>query len=144
MTQFNYIITILILLFFFSGVSCMATDEPTRKPIVGGQCEYKKYRGQAIIISVCKRELPNEVYDVKFCFHTDEIIAEVYGQIKGKEYLLLLDNSSYPGAKFLKKYGIEKGKYFDCYLKVITKGTCTPVLFDFPTIDLSDYSENQE
>ena len=124
MTQFSYqylLIPILILLFFFSGVSCIATNEPTRKPVVGGQCEYKKYRGQAKIISVRKKELPNESYEVKFCFYTDEIIAEAYGQVEGKKYLLLLDNSSYPGAKFLKKYRIEKGKYFDCFLKVITR-----------------------
>lgn len=147
LTEFSYqyfLTAILILLFIFSGVSCMATDEPARKTVFGGQCEYKKYEGQARIISVRKKELPNESYEVKFCFHTDEIIVEAYGQVEGKEYLLLLDNSSYPGAKFLKKYGIEKGKYFDCYLKVITRGTCTPVLFYFPTIDLSDYSENRE
>jgi hypothetical protein len=122
----------------------MATDESTKKPVFGGQCEYNKYRGQAKIISVRKKDLPNESYEVKFCFHTDEIIAEAYGQVEGKEYLLLLDNSSYPGFKFLNKYGIENGKYFDCYLKVITRGTCTPILFDFPTIDLSDYSVNQK
>lgn len=144
MTQFSYLIAILILLYFFSGVSCMATDETARKPDFGGQCEYKKYRGQAKIISVRKKELTKESYKVKFCFHTDEIIAEAYGQVERKEYLLLMDNSSYPGLKFLKRYGIEKGKYFDCYLKVITRGTCTPVLFDFPAIDLSDYSTNQE
>ena len=116
LTQFSYLIDILILLFFFSGVSCMATDEPARKTVFGGQCEYRKYRGRASIISVLKKEPPNESYEVRFCFHTDEIIAEAYGQVEGKEYLLLLDNSSYPGLKFLKKYGIKKGKYFDCYL----------------------------
>lgn len=122
----------------------MATDERVNKPVVGGQCEYKKYRGQARILSVRKKQLPNECYEVKFCFHTNDVITESYGQVEGKEYLLLLDNSSYPGSKFLEKYGIERGRYFDCYLKVIIRGTCTPILFDFVTIDLSDYSENQE
>ena len=134
---------VIVFLFFFTGVSCTAMDEPVSKPVFGGQCEYKKYSGQAKIISIHKRELSNESYEVKFSFHTDEIIKERYGQVEGKEYLLLLDNSFYPGPRFLKKYGIEVGKYFDCYLKVITRGTCTPVLFDFPTIDLSDYFENQ-
>lgn len=135
---------VIVFLFFFTGVSCAAMDGSVSKPVFGGQCEYKKYSGQAKIISIHKRELPNESYEVKFSFHTDEIIKERHGQVEGKEYLLLLDNSFYPGPKFLKKYGIEKGKHFDCYLKVITRGTCTPVLFDFPTIDLGDYFENQK
>ena len=138
-----------IFLFLFTGVSCQAMDEPNRKPVFGGQCEYKKYSGRARIISIRKKGPNNyggpsyENYEVKFSFHTGEIIKERHGQVEGKEYLLLLDNSFYPGPRFLKKYGIEVGKYFDCYLKVITRGTCTPVLFDFPTIDLSDYFENQ-
>lgn len=135
---------VIVFLFFFTGVSCAAMDEPVSKPVFGGQCEYKKYSGRAKIISIRKRGLPNESYEVKFSFHTDEIIKERHGQVEGKEYLLLLDSSFYPGPKFLKKYGIEKGKHFDCYLKVITRGTCTPVLFDFPTIDLGDYFENQK
>lgn len=142
---------VIVFLFFFTGVSCAAMDEPVSKPVFGGQCEYKKYRGQAKIISIYKKELPDSYggpsyvsYEVKFSFHTDEIIKERHGQVEGKEYLLLLDNSFYPGPKFLKKYRIEKGKHFDCYLKVITRGTCTPVFFDFPTIDLCDYFENQK
>lgn len=127
----------------------MAMDELNRKPVFGGQCEYRKYSGLARIISISKKRPPNyggsfyENYEVKFSFYTDERIKERHGQVEGKEYLLLLNNSFYPGPGFLKKYGIEVGKYFDCYLKVITRGTCTPVLFDFPTIDLSDYFENQ-
>ncbi len=49
---------------------------------------------------------------------------------------------SYPGPQFLEKYGIGVGKVFDCYLKVIIKGTCTPMLFEFPSIRLDDYFEN--
>ena len=126
-------------------------DKPGRKPLVGGPCEYKKYKGQARIVSIRKMELPDnyggpsyENYEVKFSFHTDEIVKERHGQVEGKQYLLLLNNSFYPGPEFLKKYGIEKDKHFDCYLKVIIRGTCTPVLFDFPTIDLGDYFENKK
>ena len=138
-----------VFLFLFAGVSCAAMDEPARKPVFGGQCEYKKYSGKAKIISIRIKEPPNyggssyENYEVKFVFHTDEIIKERHGQVEGKEYLLLLNNSFYPGSKFLKKYGVEVGRYFDCYLKVITRGTCTPVLFEFPTIDMGDYFENK-
>ena len=120
-------------------------------PIVtGGPCEYRIYDGEARIISIRRKELPtgyggpsHESYEVKFSFSAEEAIKEAHGKVEGKQYTLKLTNSWYPGPKFLEKYGIEEGKSFDCYLKVITKGTCTPVIFDFPTIDLSDYFESR-
>jgi len=135
---------------FFIGSSCLAIEESPSKRVVGGQCDYKKYKGRATIISIHRKELSDkyrgpayENYEVKFTFYPDETIQEKHGQVEGKEFLLLLKNSWYPGQKFLKKYAVEKNKSFDCYLKVITRGTCTPILFDFPTIDLSDYFETQ-
>ncbi|MBW2543982.1 MAG: hypothetical protein JRD43_00640 [Deltaproteobacteria bacterium] len=117
--------------------------------VVGGPCEYKSYRGIATITSVRETEENQESrggpscqdYVVRFSFSSDEKIEESYGNVEGKEYALKLTNSWNPGAKFLKKYGIKSGRNFECYLKVITKGTCTPVLFDFPAIDLGDYFE---
>ena len=139
-----------VLLFFLWVFSCCAMDKPAERRVVGGPCEYKAYRGHAKIVSIHEKELPpkvgvpsNVVYEVKFSFTPHEEIKERYGQVEGKEYLLLLANSSYPGPGFLKKYGIKAGKSFECYLKVITRGTCTPVLFDFPTIDLGDYFESE-
>jgi len=55
----------------------------------------------------------------------------------------LLSNLSYPGKAFLEKYDIAVSRDFDCYLKVIIKGTCTPILFEFPSIMLDDYFEDK-
>lgn len=124
--------------------------EKSAPRVVGGSCEYKHYKGQATITSIRKKELPEdyagrsyESYEVKFSFFSEEEIKEAHGQVKGREYILMLTNSWYPGPKFLEKYRIKAGKSFECYLKVIIRGTCTPVLFDFPTIDLSDYFEHK-
>ena len=123
----------------------MAMEGSSSRRVVGGQCDYRQYKGTATIVSVQRRELPDhyrgptyEQYEVKFSFQPDETIRERHGQVEGKEFLLLLRNSMYPGLKFLKKYGVEDGSTFDCYIKVITRGTCTPVLFEFPAIDLDD------
>ena len=128
-----------------------AMDVETKRPaprMGGGPCEYTIYKGIARIISVQKKEMPkgyggpsHESYEVKFSFFTEEKIQEPHGRVEGREYILKLTNSWYPGPKFLRKYGIEVDRSFDCYLKVITKGTCTPILFDFPAINLSDYFE---
>jgi len=124
---------ILIMLFFFGICLCYAADGP----LSGGPCEYKKYRGRCEIISIDKKG--SDSYEVKFIFHTDEEIKEAYGKVEGRQFLLLLKNSSYPKRGFLKKYSIEVGRSFDCYMSVIKKGTCTPIIFEFPTIDLGDY-----
>ena len=115
---------------------------------VGGNCEYRKYQGKAVIVSIIPKPSSGytagpsyEEFEVKFHFVAEEEIKEAHGQIEGKEYVLTLTNSWYPGPKFLKKYGIKVGKSFDCILNVITKGACTPIVFDFPDIDQSDYFE---
>ena len=143
----NLLVTVLTTLMISS--SCSAMGNPTKKESLGGPCEYKAYAGQAKIVSINKiqvKEAANdsskELYEVKFSFHPEQEIEEAYGQVEGKNYTLLLNNSSYPSSRFLRRYGIELGENFDCYLKVITKGTCTPIIFDLPTINLSDYLEN--
>ena len=132
-----------VFFFFFGLFSCCAMDKPAQRSVVGGPCEYKVYRGHARIVSIIEKENPlkvggpsNVVYEVKYSFTSHEEIKEKWVQVEGEEYLLLLSNSSYPGPEFLKKYGIKPDKCFECYLKVITRGSCTPVLFDFPTINI--------
>jgi len=141
----SYLI-ILIILSLIWVPSAYAEDKLGEKPLVGGQCEYKQYEGTAEIISMTKiaRSIhdPHERDEVKFKFVPYKRIEETFARTEGREFLLMLSNSSYPGQRFLEKYGIEVGKVFDCHLKVITKGTCTPVLFEFPSIKLDDYSVN--
>ena len=154
----NFKTSFLFLWVIMSGLGCggriYAMDPETKRPargIRGGPCEYKIYKGSARVISVCKKETPKryggpsyESYDVRFCFFPGEEIKEPHLKFEGKEYPLMLTNSWHPGPKFLKKYGIEQDKRFECHLKVIIRGTCTPVIFDFPSINLSDYFEHKK
>ena len=121
--------------FLFTVLSCGVKGQSGSRPPAGGECEYKKYRGKAEIVSITKRTDAPEGYEIRFSFHAEEPVQGGFARVEGKEYLLLLSNSSYPGADFLGTYGVAVGKRFDCYLKVITKGTCTPILFEFPTLD---------
>jgi hypothetical protein len=137
-----------VLSFFLFALLCMAMDTHPEDKVAGGPCQYKAYPGRAAILSVQKQEGQTQAvapaadaYEVKFSFTPDEKIKEDWVRVEGKEHLLLLANSAFPGPGFLKKYGIEPGKLFQCNMKVITRGTCTPVLFEFPAIDLRDYAE---
>lgn len=127
-------------------------SEESGTPIeTGGPCAYKQYPGKTTIVSIHKKRISEnnggsayQRYEVKFIFSTDAQIEETHGQVKGRTFSLRLTNSWYPGPKFLEKYGIEEGQVFDCYLNVLIKGTCTPVFFSFPGIDLSDYFETRK
>ena len=157
LNHFKYIFLLLLIVLFNQGCTDVISgtdmgEEMRTQRVVGGPCEYKSYRGIATITSVRETKedpeprggLSCQGHVVRFSFSSDEKIEESYGNVEGKEYTLKLKNSWNPGAKFLKKYGIEAGRNFECYLKVITRGTCAPVLFDFPTIDLGDYFEFKE
>ena len=113
-----------------------------------GECIYKKYNGYAKIISIEKTATPQsyknqsyESYDIRFSFTLSESIIEQFSWIVEKNHQLRLANSWYPGPRFMKKYCIEVGKSFECNVKIITKGTCTPVLFEFQGIAIDDYFE---
>ncbi len=116
----------------------------TYAEIVGGSCKYKSYTGKAEITSITRleitrREPSHELYEIKFSFKPDQKISEEFTRSEGKEYLLLLKNSTYPGPKFLEKYDLKVGRTLECNMNVIIKGTCTPIIFDFPTIRLDEY-----
>ena len=142
-----YFMMIVFIIACVNIFSAYAADTAKEGHLIGGPCEYKIYEGRAKIISINARtdsgDTSDEKYEVKFAFYPDQKIIEPYVQTEDKEYLLLLTNSSYPGKYFLMKYGIEAGKVFDCHIKVITKGTCSPVIFEFPSIRLDDYGEKE-
>lgn len=121
---------ILLLSLYPCGVAAASPSHPR----VGGLCSYKQYRGEAEIVSVTPRPGGTGEYEIKFAFHPQETIQEEFVRTEGKQWSIVQKDSSYPREDFLMRYGIKTGKRLPCYLKVITKGTCTPVLFDFPTI----------
>lgn len=117
---------------------CMAEDRSSfSPPPFGGQCDYKNYTGKAEIVSITRKPGPKEKYEIKFAFYPDKPIKEDFARTKDKKYQLLLSDSSAPGPDFLDKFKVSVGKRFDCIMKVITKGTCTPIIFEFPGLDLS-------
>lgn len=121
----------LILVLFLSACGLAVSSSPQR---VGGPCTYKQYKGNAEIISVVQRPGSSGEFDITFSFHPQETIREAFAQTEGRHWFLVKNDSSYPKADFLKQYGIKAGKHLPCYMNVITRGACTPVLFNFPTI----------
>jgi hypothetical protein len=115
-------------------VSCVSASSQS-KPIAGGPCAYKQYSGEAEIVSISRKSDNSGTYEIKFSFHPQKAVREEFARDESKQWFLVMNDFSNPSEDFVKKYDVKTGKRFPCYMKVITKGTCAPVMFDFPTIN---------
>jgi hypothetical protein len=122
-------------------------------------CTYDEYEGQCKICSIMQTNVsvhqekviggPGYAgFEVKFEFiPVQSLPFEVYDRIDksviGCKNVLELDNSWYPGPKFLQKYNITEGAIFNCSLKLIKSGSCSPEIIRFKDIDQRDYFETR-
>lgn len=124
--------------------------------IIGGACSYFAIDGSCKIVSVIKtleseqQKLTTgyEGFDVEFAFtpKSSTVITEDMQRILTSQrspHSLRLTNFWYPGPLYLVKYNIKENNIFDCHALIISKGTCSPVIFEFSKIDLSDYFETK-
>ena len=132
--------TIIYTVALLPGIGCSMTgSETTRGPLVGGPCEYRSYPGQAEIVSVAPWAAPTPTgvgrFDVKFRFIPDGPVEEPLGKAAlQRTFSLFPDREMPPDKAFIERFDIRPGKRLGCTLKVITRGTCTPILFDFPSL----------
>ena len=115
---------------------------------VGGPCTYADHPGTATILAVTPAAPgkdasapPYPGMTVTYAFKAAGSLPPQGIHLAGKVPTLTLVNGWAPGRRFLEKYGIRPGAALPCVLRVITSGTCTPLLFAFPGIDLADYFE---
>jgi hypothetical protein len=122
-------------LVLLSGASCVfADDNSAGNLIVGGPCTYKEYKGHGHITAIKQKDPNDDSYEVRFQFHPDGTISEPFAQVEGSELPLHRRGHKSPRKQYLEKNGIEVGKDFDSVLHVIVKGTCTPTIFEFPSL----------
>ena len=151
---FSVIVGILILVFVsLHYIKDRKANLNITHKIVGGPCSYSDYGGIATIIAVKKTEkskvqadMPGgpgyEGFEVWVRLRADKEIKEKWARdfIK-KEHLFQLYNGWYPGPEYIEKYKIKPGQTYKCTVKVITKGTCTPIIFEFDKFKKDDYFE---
>jgi len=130
---------LLIIPFLFAMIeisSPRAEDEKEEAPRAGGPCEYHRYEGRAEITSLQKAVDPykqgKESWEVKFRFIPNQEVKESFAQVADREFLLEISQSSFLSQEFIERHGVQIGRTFNGYLLAITRGTCTPVLFEFP------------
>jgi hypothetical protein len=137
-------LTVIMIGAVLPGIGCsMASSGTQQESMVGGSCEYRSYPGQAEIVSVAPAETPAMAaggrFDVKFRFIPDGPVEEPLGKAAlERTFSLLPDLEMPPDRAFMERFDIRPGKRLVCTLKVITRGACTPILFDFPSLTPAD------
>lgn len=113
---------------------------------LGGPCFYADYPGKITIIEVRPvprgrpSALPYQPYRVLFAFSPS---VPVPGSLfePGQAHELTLSGGTPPGPRFLKRYGIRPGAAFGADLHLMRSGTCSPVVFTYHGIDVTDFFE---
>lgn len=127
-----------LFVFFILFACAWAQPEHEGGRLVGGPCQYKSYPGQATILSITKSQAGDQTkiprFDVKFSFTPQTKIEEKFVRMEGKTFNLYGNNFQYPDQQFLTTHKIHVGKVMNGSLQVITSGTCSPVMFEFPAL----------
>ena len=112
---------------------------------VSGTCDYQQYPVQIEITSVKELvSMKTPRFEVRFVvLLTDDLPPAIENRAYGRDYQMLLQNKTFPGPQFLKKYRISEGELFDCKFNIRTRGDCRSSFFEFPDIKLDDYFESQ-
>jgi len=127
-----------LFVFFILFACAWAQPEHEGGRLVGGPCQYKSYPGQATILSITESHTGDQSkiprFDVKFSFTPQAKIEESFVRVEEKAFNLYGNNFQYPDQQFLTTHNIQVGNLLDGSLQVITSGTCSPVLFEFPAL----------
>lgn len=106
--------------------------------MAGGPCAYKSYPGRATILSIgeIRPVGPTDVqrFEVNFSFVSRRPVSEEFARPAGRIFMLYGDHFRHPDRSFLIRHDIRVGKEIEGAMQVIMSGTCTPVLFDFPSL----------
>lgn len=123
------------LIFIVPLSSCSETVASSQPPRVGGPCAYKTYKGEARILSIKPMQSESGAYDIQFSFHPESPIREDFARTESRQWSLTRKDFSHPTNDFISQHDIKTGKRYPCMMKVITRGACTPVIFEFPTLE---------
>lgn len=114
------------------GMACASQPE---RGMVGGKCTYRDYPGNAVIVSInpSPDSSRGHTVHVKFTFRPDEAVAQKWAYHAGKQYLMTLEGGRLPDDKYIEKMKIKVGAVAPVVMSVITGGTCTPIMFQWPS-----------
>ena len=115
---------------------------------VGGVCEYQRIHGRATIadVRVADPSANNcrDAVEVVFTFLPDDPSAPLHYRFLNypdTERHFLVGAGMNPPRKWARSKGLVKGAVHRCVRSEIVKGTCTPVTFTFPDLDMKGWEK---
>lgn len=115
---------------------------------VGGPCEYLEIPGTAKIVSV--KEAPStesncaNAVQVSFDFVPNDpaaVSSYRFPNWKDTGQHFIVGGGMNPPKVWVQERGLVEGSEHACVRSEITKGTCTPVIFSFPKIDMTGWDK---
>lgn len=123
---------------------CASCSKKIVSDVEGGACDYSKVEGFAKIISI--KPAPEDAYNcpdnprqVVFEFTPANLSDRDKYRFKNfadSAVELKINDGVNPSLSWIKKNKIETGKKYRCIRTELVKGTCTPVGFKFPELNL--------
>ncbi len=125
-------------------VICISCGKNSISDAEGGACEYSKIEGFAKIISI--KPAPADAYNcpdnprqIIFQFtpaNSSDREKYRFKNFSDSSIELKINDGVNPPLSWIKKNKIEAGKKYICIRTELLKGTCTPVIFRFPELNL--------
>jgi len=139
------LILLLIGLIISSAIGCVPHG-------IGGPCGYKEIYGTATITSIVNVSAGSQDYNcpknpviVRFDFVSDDPNASFNPSLlqgcPNTNRTLIVGAGMNPSAEYMVVKGITVGSSYRCKRMEETKGSCTPVIFNFYEMNFSDYGE---
>jgi hypothetical protein len=140
MSNVKIVLTGMLTLFLIQ-LSCNVTNQVVPD---GGRCTYVKYEGKAKIKSiapapVAEYNCPENPMQILFEFTPDTITDRQkykFDNYNDTACYMRINDGANPSNKWIAFNKVEIGKVFKCFRMEQALGTCTPVIFEFPDINL--------
>lgn len=124
-------------LFVLSCASCTRSAD-------GGRCAYEDTTGTATITAI--RDPPSDLYNcpndpVEVMF--DFVPADPsLSALSATDQRATVGSGANPNRAYILAKGFSEGNQLRCTRKDIRQGSCSPILYEFPDVDLSDYADS--
>ena len=116
--------------------------------ITGGECQYRSFEGTATIRSVSPDDSPDRPCDDSVIIVFDFVLDDPgeagryqFDGIPDTSRVFILPGGQNPPDGWADREGLTAGSDHRCLRREIRIGTCTPVLFEFPDVDDSDWQD---
>lgn len=127
-------------------MGCSSGSDSDAADIAGGRCEYKDFQGSATITAVTEPDAGEDncknAVKIIFTFTPNDASAPDqyrFSQWPDNEQKFTVGSGKNPPKDWAESVGLIIGSTHKCVRSEIISGTCTPVIYSFPDIDLTGW-----